>query len=129
MLKNRTIVLVYFITVIFLGLIISYTFFLKNKDHKIAEISNFFNQNFQKYLKISNLKMGLSMAASWAWGVSLAVSFSILETKGFIPFAIWGFCNVSALLVFGMFTLKYPAYLNWMDNRIAKLFMFIIQII
>jgi hypothetical protein len=79
-------------------------------------------------MKISNLKMGLSMAASWAWGVSLAVSFSILETKGLIPFTIWGFCNIAALLVFGMFTLKYPTYLNWMDNRIAKLFMLVIQI-
>ena len=40
--------MIYFVPVLYVGLIISYTFFLKTKDHKIEKITNFFNLNFQK---------------------------------------------------------------------------------
>ncbi len=72
--------------------------------------------------------VGLSMAASWAWGVSIAVSYSILSTKGLLPYFIWAICNIFALLVFGMYILKVPKYFEWMTNPVVKIFMFIIQI-
>jgi hypothetical protein len=73
-------------------------------------------------------KLGISMAASWAWGVSLGVSFSILHEKGIIPFLIWGLFNILALTVYGLFVRKYPEYLRLKDNEIVKLAMIGIQI-
>lgn len=76
----------------------------------------------------ASFKLGISMSASWAWGVSLGVSFSILQTKGLIPFIFWGIFNVLALTVYGLYILKYPNYLKFKDNKVIKLAMVIIQI-
>lgn len=68
------------------------------------------------------------MAASWAWGVSLAVSFAILSERGSIPFVIWGVANVLAILVYGLFVRKFPNYLDFDKNRFVILCMGLIQI-
>jgi hypothetical protein len=73
-------------------------------------------------------RLGISMAASWAWGVSLAVSFAILSTRGLVPFLIWGTANVAAILVYGLFIRHFPIYLQFGNNYFVILFMGIIQI-
>jgi len=79
-------------------------------------------------MKKMQYKLGISMAASWAWGISLGVSFSILQEKGVIPFLLWGTFNIIALTVYGLFIRKYPKYLNLKNNQIVKMFMLIMQI-
>lgn len=75
-----------------------------------------------------DIKLGISMAASWAWGVSLGVSFSILQTRGLIPFIIWGLFNTAAMTIYGLYVLKNPGYLRFTQNRAIKLSMAIIQL-
>lgn len=78
--------------------------------------------------QFSNSKLGISSAASWAWGVSLGVSFSILKTMGLYSFLPWAICNVLALFIYGVFVAKYPGYINLKDNIFIKLAMVGIQI-
>jgi len=76
----------------------------------------------------SSFKLGISIAASWAWGISLGISFSILQTKGLIPFIIWGIFNILALPIYGIYIRKYPNYLQFTKNNLVKITMLIIQI-
>jgi hypothetical protein len=73
-------------------------------------------------------KLGVSMSASWAWGVSLGVSFSILKTKGLLPFVIWGTYNILAITIYGLYIKKLPNYLQFRKNRIIKTTMLIVQV-
>lgn len=83
----------------------------------------------QKTSPIRNdILLGISMTASWAWGVSFAVGTSIISEKGILPFLIWALANSSALLVFGIFILKYPKYLSFSDLWYVKVPMVVIQI-
>jgi len=56
--------------------------------------------------KTGSIKMGVSLAASWAWGVSIVVGMQIFQEKGLAAFAIWAVFNSLALLVFGTLALK-----------------------
>ena len=35
-------------------------------------------------------KIGVSVAASWAWGTGFIVGMGTMQEKGLIPFLIWG---------------------------------------
>lgn len=48
--------------------------------------------------------MSLSVASSWAWGVSVIVGMEIFSKKGIEAFVIWAFANSIALLLFGWVT-------------------------
>lgn len=73
-------------------------------------------------------KLGISIAASWAWGVSLGVSHSILQTMGLSAFIPWAIANTLAPFVFGAFVRKYPEYLEFRHNQAVKAAMIGIQI-
>jgi len=60
-----------------------------------------------------NWRVGLSAAASWSWGVSLAVGMSIMHTKGIIPFFIWTLGNVLAIPLFGLVRTYLPFAKEW----------------
>lgn len=46
-------------------------------------------------------KLGISVAASWAWGTSLILGMQISQEKGFLPFLIWAVANSLTLAIFG----------------------------
>lgn len=46
-------------------------------------------------------KIGLSSAASWAWGTSLIMGQQIAQEKGLIAWLIWAVCNTLTLALFG----------------------------
>jgi hypothetical protein len=77
---------------------------------------------------MSQWALGISAAASWAWGVSLGVSFDILRTKGLATWATWAAANTSALLVFGAFVTAFPRYLRLRRVAPIKAAMVIIQL-
>jgi hypothetical protein len=48
--------------------------------------------------------LGLSVAASWAWGTSLIVGMEIAQTKGLGAWFIWATANALTLALFGLLT-------------------------
>lgn len=49
-------------------------------------------------------KLGVSVAASWAWGTSLIVGMEIAQQKGLKTWLIWAIANAATLAVFGALT-------------------------
>lgn len=47
------------------------------------------------------VKLGMSAAASWAWGTSLTVGMEIAQQKGLMAWSIWAVANVLTLVLFG----------------------------
>lgn len=45
--------------------------------------------------------LGMSVAASWAWGTSLVVGMEIAQTKGLMAWLIWAVANSLTLALFG----------------------------
>jgi len=75
-------------------------------------------------------KMGVSLAASWAWGVSVVVGMEIFQGKGLAAFVIWAAGNSLALLLFGLLSLKVNIGLTLQDvsgSRFIHWFAFAIQ--
>ena len=79
-------------------------------------------------MKYSDLKIGISFTASWAWGISLGIGHAMLRTRGLIPFSIWAICNTFSLLFFGWFVKKNPAFINITKNAPVKVFLMVTQI-
>lgn len=46
--------------------------------------------------------MGLSLASTWAWGVSIIVGTQVVQEKGLLAFLVWATANALALTLFGM---------------------------
>ena len=55
MTKNRSVIIAYIFTTIFVGLILSYAFMLKRTHHRKQEVSTFISANFQQK-DLNNLK-------------------------------------------------------------------------
>ena len=53
------------------------------------------------YRNLSSLQMAITIAASWAWGVSIVVGMQVFKDKGIVAFAIWAAANSITLMVFG----------------------------
>lgn len=62
---------------------------------------------------ITAWRIGVSCAASWSWGVSLAVGVAIMRSKGLLPFGAWMAGNVLALPLFSVVLKRLPASRNW----------------
>lgn len=83
---------------------------------------------------ISSAATGLSLAATWAWGVSIVVGTAIAAEKGIAAFAIWGTANALALTVFWILTRKSPKnaispihFLGAIESKVYLVFMLMIQ--
>ena len=51
-----------------------------------------------------DVKIGISAAASWAWGTSLIVGMQVAQQKGLAAWAIWAAANALTLALFGLLT-------------------------
>lgn len=65
---------------------------------------------------------GLSLAASWAWGVSIIVGMETVQIKGYIPFAIWAIANSLALPLFGIISFGVPRLHEIIDTKVVQVF-------
>lgn len=54
----------------------------------------------------SMFAMAISIAASWAWGVSVIVGIQVFQNKGVEAFTIWAAANALTLAVFGFAAAK-----------------------
>lgn len=75
----------------------------------------------------SNIKMGLSIAFSWAWASSLVIGQSIAIDRGIIPFLIWAIANTLTLGLFGVLFKKGLFTERIFKNKVFKSFAIVIQ--
>lgn len=75
----------------------------------------------------SNIKMGLSIAFSWAWASSLVIGQSIAIDRGIIPFLIWAVANTLTLGLFGVLFKKGIFTESIFKNKTFKTFAIVIQ--
>jgi len=73
-------------------------------------------------------RMGLSMAASWSWGVSAVVGISVLHGVGPGAFLVWTAANIAAVPVFGIISSRLPTLRPLLDTRPVVLAMVAIQV-
>lgn len=71
--------------------------------------------------------MGISVAASWAWGTSLIVGQQIAQQRGLAAWSLWAVANVMTLVLFGWLyeTKRIPKGVY--DNKAVKAFGSVIQ--
>ncbi|MCH7787655.1 MAG: hypothetical protein IIC22_09105 [Chloroflexi bacterium] len=58
--------------------------------------------------RYSPLTLGLSMAASWTWAISIMVGMALLQQKGIVPYVMWWGMNILALPVYGWVIRRFP---------------------
>ena len=68
------------------------------------------------------LQYALSLAASWAWGVSLIVGMQTVREKGVIPFAIWATANSLALPLFGLIAFRIKKLHEVVNYKVVQVF-------
>ena len=81
-----------------------------------------------KIEKISDLRVGLSIAASWAWGTGFLIALAQIQTKGLLSFSIWCFFNTFCLTIFGFLLKKGLFNIKVWDNRYIKIISIIYQV-
>jgi len=67
-------------------------------------------------LRLGNFQKGITLAASWAWGVSIIVGMQIFQTKGIESFAIWAAANSLTLALLGWIFTKVPAEVSMLSE-------------
>lgn len=72
-------------------------------------------------------RLGVSIAASWAWGTSLIVGMEIAQNKGLWAWAIWAIANTITLAVFGELARRNILGRNVFDKRYIKILAVLIQ--
>ncbi|HRY52967.1 MAG TPA: hypothetical protein P5089_03985 [Candidatus Portnoybacteria bacterium] len=63
--------------------------------------------------KFPDWRVGVSVAADWSWGVSMAVGMSIMAKKGIAPFLIWMLGNILAIPLVGFVRRFLPDSRHW----------------
>lgn len=58
-------------------------------------------------------RVGISMTASWAWGISIAIGITIMHSKGVLPYIVWVVPNVLAIPFIALTYSKIPDMKKW----------------
>jgi hypothetical protein len=74
-----------------------------------------------------NWRIGISLAASWSWGISVVLGVSIMHTKGVIPCFAWMVGNILALPLFGVLHRNLSFFKQWSNLLPVILFFFFIE--
>ena len=72
--------------------------------------------------------LGVSVAASWAWGTSLIVGMEIAQQKGLGAWLIWAVANAGTLAVFGALTRTGILARHVFDLKPVKIAALVIQV-
>ena len=65
---------------------------------------------------MGDMRKGMTIAATWAWGVSVIVGMQIFQSRGIEAFAIWALANSLALALVGWLFSKVPANTTKLAN-------------
>lgn len=81
--------------------------------------------NFDKLIKrrsnqdqieeISYSRVGISLAASWSWGVSMITTVAFMYKEGLIPTLFWVAGNILAMPLFAFVKTKFPEFKGWIN--------------
>ena len=74
-----------------------------------------------------DIRLGLSIAFSWAWASSLVIGQSIAIERGIVPFLIWAVANTLTLGLFGLLYRTGIFTEKIFTNKIFKMFAIVIQ--
>ncbi len=72
-------------------------------------------ENQDDIKSMSYWRVGISLAASWSWGVSMIATMAFMYTMGIIPSLFWVAGNILAMPLFGLVTKKIPEFKKWID--------------
>lgn len=81
-----------------------------------------------KLIKNNTVEYALSLAAGWAWGVSLIVGMQTIQEKGFLPFIIWAVANSLALPVFGVLSFRIKKLHKVIDSKPVQVFTTLVMV-
>lgn len=73
-------------------------------------------------------KIGMSSAASWAWGTSLIMGQQIAQEKGIVAWIIWAVCNTLSVALFGWLYNHKAIQKEICNRRETKVIALIIQL-
>lgn len=76
--------------------------------------------------EMSYCRVGISLAASWSWGVSMIATMAFMHTKGIIPALAWVTGNILAMPLFGYMRTKVPNIKKWINFLPFAIFVLII---
>lgn len=79
-------------------------------------------------MKKNIVSYALSLAAGWAWGVSLIVGMQTLQTKGILPFSIWAIANSLALPLFGYLAFRIKKLHRVVNSKIVQVFTTLVMV-
>jgi len=77
--------------------------FLKRKD------------NQDNISEMSYRRVGISLGASWSWGVSMIATIAFMYTYGIIPALVWVLGNILAMPLFGYIKVKIRGFEKWIN--------------
>jgi hypothetical protein len=80
------------------------------------------NRNADNISDMNDWRMGMSLTATWAWGISIAIGITIMHSKGMLPFIIWVIPNILAIPFFAFVHAKVPGVDKWTKWRPFLLF-------
>ena len=65
--------------------------------------------------EMSYCRVGVSLCASWSWGVSMIATIAFMYTYGIIPALVWVTGNVLAMPLFGYIKVKIRGFEKWIN--------------
>lgn len=65
--------------------------------------------------EMSYRRIGISLAASWSWGVSMIATIAFMYTMGIIPALVWVAGNILAMPLFGYIKVKIKDFKKWIN--------------
>lgn len=65
--------------------------------------------------EMSYCRVGVSLGASWSWGVSMIATIAFMYTYGIIPALVWVTGNILAMPLFGYVKMKIRGFEKWIN--------------
>ena len=64
---------------------------------------------------MSYFRVGISLGATWSWGVSMIATITFMYTYGIIPALVWVSGNILAMPLFGYMKVKIKGFEKWIN--------------
>lgn len=72
-------------------------------------------ENQDNIKEMSYYRVGISLGASWSWGVSMIATIAFMYTYGIIPALVWVMGNILAIPLFGYLKVKIRGFEKWIN--------------
>lgn len=72
-------------------------------------------ENQDNIQEMSYRRVGVSLGASWSWGVSMIATIAFMYTYGIVPALVWVAGNILAMPLFGYIKVKIRGFEKWIN--------------